>query len=71
MANGASRIFKFMQTAGTDTVSEVVYLTVKSSNPLIFNLESRFDITSDFYILSDQIVKSKLTIRYKSCGFYI
>lgn len=62
MANGASRIFKLMQNAGTDTVSEMVYLTVKSTNPLIFNLEDRLDITEEFYVLNDNIIKERLNI---------
>lgn len=69
MANGASRLFKLMQNSGTDTISEVVYLTITSTSPLIFNLENRFDITDDFYILSDDIVKSKLSVGDKVLAF--
>lgn len=69
MANGAGRIFKIMQKTNVDTVSEVVYLTVKSTSPLILNLENRFDITSDFYILNDEIVPSKISVGDKLLAF--
>lgn len=62
MANAASRIFKIMQNSGTDTVSEVVYLKVKSTNPLILNLEDRLDITEEFIVLSDSIIKDRIQI---------
>lgn len=62
MASGASRIFKLMQNAGTDTISEIVYLTVKSVNPLILNLENRLDITEDFIVLNDGIDKSRIKV---------
>ena len=60
MANSASRIFKIMQNAGTDTISEIVFLKVKTIKPLVFNLENRLDITEEFYILSENIVVDKL-----------
>ena len=60
MANSASRIFKIMQNAGTDTISEIVFLKVKTIDPLVFNLENRVDITEEFYILSENIVIDKL-----------
>lgn len=60
MANGANRIFKIMQKSGTDTISEVVYLTVKSTKPLTLNLENRLDISEQFIVLNDEIDKSKI-----------
>lgn len=69
MANGASRIFNFMKNAGTNTISEVVYVNVKSINPLIFNLENRLNITSEFYVLSDEIITSKLKIGDRLTAF--
>lgn len=60
MGNGASRLFRIMQKSGTDTVSEVVYLTVKSVSPLTLNLEDRLDITEQFIVLNDEIDKSKI-----------
>lgn len=62
MANSASRLFKLMQKSGTDTISEIVYLTLKSKNPLIFNLENRLDITKDFISFDDNILLEKLNI---------
>lgn len=65
MANGASRLFKIMQNAGTDTISEVVSLTVKSLNPLVFNLDNRIDLTSEFYTLSNDVDRSRLRVGTK------
>lgn len=65
MANGASRLFKIMQNAGTDTVSEVVSLTVKSLNPLVFNLDNRIDLTSEFYTLSNDVDRNRLRVGTK------
>ena len=62
MANGANRIFKIMQKSGTNTISEVVYLTVKSLKPLVLNLEDRLDLTEEFLIFSDSIIKDRLQI---------
>ena len=62
MANGASRIFKVMQNSGTDTVSELVHLKVKTINPLTFTLDDRVTLTEDFVELNSNINKSNLKI---------
>lgn len=62
MANGASRIFKVMQNSGTDTVSELVHLKVKTINPLTFTLDDRVILTEDFVELNSNINKSNLKI---------
>ena len=60
MSNGASRIFNIMRKSGTDTVSEVICLKVKSLNPLLFTIDNRLSITSDFCIFDDLIDLTKL-----------
>lgn len=62
MANGASRIFKVMQNSGTDTVSELVHLKVKTINPLTFTLDDRVTLTEDFVELNSNIDKNKLKV---------
>ena len=62
MANGASKIFKIMQNAGTNTVSKLVSLTVKTLSPLTFTLDDKITLNENFYILSDSIDTSRLSI---------
>ncbi len=62
MANAASRILRVMQKTNKDTISEIVYLKVKQKNPLIVNLEDRMDITEDFLIFDDTIIKERIEV---------
>ena len=64
MANGASRIFKVMQNSGTDTVSELVHLKVKTINPLTFTLDDRVILTEDFVELNSNINKKSSEFIY-------
>ena len=52
MADAASRIFNVMKRSGTDTVSELVHLKVKTINPLTLILDDRVTLTEDFFELS-------------------
>ena len=54
MANGASRLFNVMKQTSQDTnikPSQVVSLTVKSVQPLIFIRDDKLEITEDFCII--------------------
>ena len=54
MANGASRLFNVMKQTSQDTnikPSQVVSLTVKSVQPLIFIRDDKLEITKDFCII--------------------
>lgn len=62
MSNGASRIFNVMRKSGTNTISEIVYLTVRSTNPLTLSLDDRLILNENFVILSDSIDKNKLSV---------
>lgn len=55
MADAASRIFNVMKRSGTDTVSELVHLKVKTVNPLTLILDDRVILTEDFFELSKSI----------------
>ena len=53
--NGAQRILNVMKKinqSGQNTTSDIVSLTVKSTEPLIFENENRLTINSTFYSLS-------------------
>ena len=62
MANGAGRIFKLMQVSGTNTISEVITLQVKSINPLQLTDGDKLLITKDFIIFDNNIDTSKLSV---------
>lgn len=62
MANGVSKIFKIMQNAGTDTISELLSLTVKSKNPLILTDGDRLHLTNDFLYFDSYIDTSKIKV---------
>lgn len=69
MGTGANRILKVMQKSGKNTISSTVFLTVNSLNPLTFKLDDRLVITKEFYILSDDIILSRLAIGIKLLAF--
>ena len=62
MANGVNKIFKIMQNAGTDTISEMLSLTVKSTNPLTLTDGDKLHLTSDFLYFDSFIDKSNIRI---------
>lgn len=69
MGTGANRILKVMQKSGKNTISAKVFLTVNSLNPLTFKLDDRLVITKEFYILSDDIILSRLSLGVKLLAF--
>lgn len=69
MGTGANRILKVMQKSGKNTISSAVFLTVNSLNPLTFKLDDRLVITKEFYILSDDIILSRLAVGIKLLAF--
>ena len=69
MGTGANRILKVMQNSGKNTISSKVFLTVNSLTPLTFKLDDRLVITKEFYILSDDIILSRLTLGVKLLAF--
>ena len=62
MANGVNKIFKIMQNAGTDTISEMLSLTVKSINPLILTDGDKLHLTTDFLYFDSFIDTSKIRV---------
>ena len=58
MSNGANRLFKVIKQTSENTntpPSQVVSLTVKSVQPLIFMQDDRLEITEDFCIFSKSV----------------
>ena len=62
MANASNRLFKLMQKSGTDTVSEVLSLTVKSTNPLQLFDGDKIILTKEFLVFSEHIDVDKITV---------
>lgn len=64
MANGASRIFKVMKTVAESNKqnAELVNVSVKSLDPLVFNLDDRVDLTEVFYQLDRTFVFDNLQL---------
>ena len=62
MANAAGRLFSIMQHSGTDTVSQLVSLTVKSINPLELTDGDKIILTEDFIVFKNTIDKSKIKV---------
>ena len=62
MPNGANRIFKLMQKSGTDTISEMISLTVQSINPIILTDGDRLTLTEDFLYFDSYIDKSNIKV---------
>lgn len=69
MGSGANRILKVMQKSGKNTISSAVFLTVNSLNPLTFKLDDKLILTSQFYILSDDIILERLKVGQKLVAF--
>lgn len=65
MSNGANRLFNVMKQTSEDTntkPSQVVSLTVKSIQPLIFMRDDRLEITEEFCILGKLVRKEDFKI---------
>ena len=62
MANGASKLFKIMQKSGTDTISEMISLTVKSKNPLVLTDGDRLNLTKEFLYFDSYIDITKINV---------
>ena len=62
MANGASRIFKIMQNAGTDTLSYMLSLTVKSISPMTLTDGDKLLIPGELCVFNQSIDISKLRV---------
>ena len=69
MGNGASRILNIMKNSGKNTISVKSFVTVTSLEPLTFKLEDKLTLTSEFYVLSDDIIKERLVIGQKFLAF--
>ncbi len=69
MGSGASRILNLMKTSPKNTISSKTYLTVHSLNPLTFKLDDKLILTSEFYVLSDDIIISRLAVGQKLLAF--
>lgn len=62
MPNPADKLFKIMQHSGTDTISELIGLTVKSVNPLELSNGDKLILTEDFIAFDNFIDKSKIQV---------
>ena len=65
MGNGASRLFNVMKRTSKSTnisPSQVVSLTVKSIQPLVFMRDDRLEITEDFCTFNQSFDINKLSI---------
>lgn len=65
MANGASRLFNIMKMTGEATntsPSQIITLTVKSINPLVFQRDDRLEIPIDFCTFTDDEAINNLSV---------
>lgn len=65
MANGANRLFNVIKNTSESTnvkPSELVSLTVKSLNPIVFNKDDKLDVPEEFCVFNNNIDKSKFQI---------
>lgn len=69
MGSGANRILKIMKNSGKNTISHRAFITVASLNPLTFKLDDKLILTSQFYILSDDIILERLKVGQKLVAF--
>lgn len=62
--SGANTILNLMKktSSNNNTISELVSVRVKSTSPLILNLDNRIDLTADFFVLSKTIIVDRLKI---------
>lgn len=69
MGNGAHRILNVMKHSGKNTISHRAFVIVTSLDPLTFRLDDKLVLTSNFYVLSDDIIKERLQIGQKLLAF--
>lgn len=65
MANGAGRLFNIMKQTGEATntsPSQIITLTVKSINPLVFQRDDRLEIPEDFCTFTDDDAAQNLAV---------
>ena len=69
MGSGANRILNIMKYSGKNTISHRAFVTVNSLNPLTFKLDDKLILTTQFYILSDDILLERLKVGQKLVAF--
>lgn len=69
MGSGANRILNIMKISGKNTISHRAFVTINSLNPLTFKLDDKLILTSQFYILSDDIILERLRVGQKLVAF--
>lgn len=62
MANGINKIYNIMQHSGTDTISELLSLTVNSISPLILTDGDKLILTKNFLYFDSYIDQSKIKV---------
>lgn len=62
MANASDRLFNLMKKTGTDTISELLSLTVKSTSPLQLTDGDKIILTKEFLVFSNHIDLDKISI---------
>lgn len=69
MGTGAHRILNVMKHSGKNTISHRAFVIVTSLDPLTFRLDDKLVLTSNFYVLSDDIIKERLQVGQKLLAF--
>ena len=69
MGTGAHRILNVMKHSGKNTISHRAFVIITSLYPLTFRLDDKLVLTSNFYVLSDDIIKERLQIGQKLLAF--
>lgn len=69
MGNGASRILNVMKHSGKNTISNRAFVIINSLSPLTFKLDDKLILTSQFYVLSDDIIVERLQVGQKLLAF--
>ena len=62
MANPANRLFSIMQKSGTNTISELIGLTVTEINPLQLSNGDKIILTEEFITFPSYIDKTKIVV---------
>ena len=65
MANGINRIFDIIHNTSEETnptTSKTITMTVKSTQPLIFERDDKLEITEDFCIFDNLIDKTTFSV---------
>ena len=69
MGNGAHRILNVMKHSGKNTISHRAFVSINSLDPLTFRLDDKLVLTSNFYVLSDEIILERLEVGQKLLAF--